>query len=73
MHHLLKQFRHKFEPWSDWITEGIPTKQKKLVTALTVVLGLIFLKVIAPGKRVDEHIIASKYCFCFGKRADTIY
>jgi hypothetical protein len=51
----------KFEPWSDWMDFGRPTKVKNFVSACTMVLALIFRSGIASGKRVETHIIVSKY------------
>ena len=53
----------KFEPWSDWIELGRPTREKNLVKALTMIFVLIFLKVIASGNPVDAHMIVSRSWF----------
>lgn len=51
----------KFEPWWDWMDFGRPNSEKNLVKALTMVLVLIFLRGMASGKRVEAHMIVSRY------------
>ncbi len=51
----------KLEPWSDWIDFGNPTWEKKLIRHFTTFFALIFLRGIASGNLVEEHIIVSKY------------
>jgi len=60
-HHILKQMGHKVGARSDCTDLGNPTNVKNLIRALTIFGVLIVLKGIASGKRVEAHIIMSRY------------
>ena len=42
---------------------GSPTKVKNLINDLTIIGAFVFQSGTASGKRVDAHIIVSKYLF----------
>ena len=49
----------KLEPWSDWTDWGRPSKVENVISALTIVGDLIFLKGIASGNLVAAHIMSA--------------
>ena len=51
----------KFEPLSDCTDLGSPTKVKSFTSALTIVLVVICLSVMASGKRVAARLIVKRY------------
>ena len=61
MNNLLEHSRHKIGPWSDCIIFGSPTNVINLTKAFTTAGVFIFRNGIASGKRVEVHILVSKY------------
>ena len=53
----------KFDPWSDCTDLGNPTSVKNLIRDLTIVGACMFWSGTASAKRVDAHMIISKYWF----------
>ena len=50
-----------FDPWSDCTKVGRPTNEKNLTRDSTIRGALILRRGIASGKRVERHIIVSRY------------
>ena len=56
--------RHTIGSSFDWVVFRRPTKEKnKIVRTLIIIVALIFLSGMAIEKRVEPHIIVSKYMF----------
>ena len=53
----------KLDTWSDCMNLGNPTKVKNLINDLIIRGAFTFRSGTASGKRVDAHIIVSKYLF----------